>query len=412
MPQWSVTTSRPGSADTTTPAASSRPETMPRPRPPPSASGTAAWVKIVGIPALSQLELERAHHPDALDRRAGRAERSRLVAAVEAEDLDRALIGRPDAADLGPGVRRELLRGGARVLRRVGQQLRAQVVERRDHVARVGPAVLALAVEDHAGLEQLFGGAHRCPHQLHVCGAHHHRGRHHVAEPIARLRLAVLAGELVHRAGRLALDLGLGESLLPKERHHRVPVRGEAGVGVRERLAGPPQAQRPHGAVSIHLALHQPLHGDDAGVRAEAHGATAHQVSRGGEPEQEAEPPDQRGEHPRAAVIRYRHVPHLRGPLYARRLFAGTLVPRVISKVITPSTSPQNADPIPASVTPEAVVRNVTSAASRRFSSRTAVASALPTVASSASPAMPATSSAGNAARRDTTVEPKSPITT
>src|SRR4030095_16039806 len=216
MPHWSVTTSRSGSTDTTTPAASSRPETMPRPRPPPSASGTAAWVKIVGISALSQLELERAHHPDALDGRAGRTEWSRLVAAVEAEDLTRALIGRAGAADLGPGVRGELLRGGARVLRRVGQQLRAQVVERRDHVARVGSAVLALAVEDHPRLEQLLGGAHR--------GTHHHRGRHHVAEPIARLRLAVLAGELVHRAGRLALDLGLGESLLPEERHPHLPV--------------------------------------------------------------------------------------------------------------------------------------------------------------------------------------------
>src|SRR4029077_984341 len=100
------------------------------PRPTPSARGTAAWEKTVGTGlaqlelALAELELESTDHPDPLDRRAGRAERGRLVAAVQPEDLDRALVGRPDAADLGPGIRRELLGGGPRVLGGVGQQLR------------------------------------------------------------------------------------------------------------------------------------------------------------------------------------------------------------------------------------------------------------------------------------------------
>src|SRR4029077_13152297 len=98
--------------------------------PPPRGRGTAACEKTVGTrSSLAQLELEGADHPDALDRGAGRTERSRLVAAVQAEDLDRALVGRADAADLGPGVGRELLGGGPRVLGGVGQELRAQVVE-------------------------------------------------------------------------------------------------------------------------------------------------------------------------------------------------------------------------------------------------------------------------------------------
>src|SRR5258708_13241726 len=100
------------------------------PRPTPSARGTAACEKTVGT-GLAQLELERADHPDALDRRAGRAERGRLVASVQAEDLDRALVGRAAAADLAAGVRPELLGSGPRVLVRFAQQLRPQALELR-----------------------------------------------------------------------------------------------------------------------------------------------------------------------------------------------------------------------------------------------------------------------------------------
>ena len=84
---------------------------------------------------------------------------------------------------------------------------------------------------------------------------------------------------------------------------------------------------------------------------------------------------------------------------------------RSASNVTAPATSPQNADPIPAIDSPEAVTRNVTSAGSRSPSSFSATARLLPIVPSSAMPARVAISSLGKAANTAATVAPNSPIT-
>ena len=66
---------------------------------------------------------------------------------------------------------------------------------------------------------------------------------------------------------------------------------------------------------------------------------------------------------------------------------------------------------MPASETPEAVVRKVTSAASRSRSTARALARLLPMVPNSAMPATHATSSLGKAANSAATVAPNSPTT-
>src|SRR5688500_3992756 len=77
---------------------------------------------------LSQFKLEGTDDADFFYRCAGGAIRSRLVVAVAAEDLDRSLIGRMNLADRGARVGGKLLRDGARVFGRLGEQLRPEVV--------------------------------------------------------------------------------------------------------------------------------------------------------------------------------------------------------------------------------------------------------------------------------------------
>jgi hypothetical protein len=75
-----------------------------------------------------------------------------------------------------------------------------------------------------------------------------------------------------------------------------------------------------------------------------------------------------------------------------------------------PVSSPQKAEPMPASTTPEAVTRKVSKAGSRSASWASALASALPIVPSSAKPAIARTNSFGKARKSAPTVAPKSPI--
>src|SRR6185436_20462327 len=77
-----------------------------------------------------------------------------------------------------------------------------------------------------------------------------------------------------------------------------------------------------------------------------------------------------------------------------------------------PATRPQKAEPIPTSVTPDAVTRKVISAASRSRSDASAAASPLPIVPINARPAMAATSSWGKAANSAATVAPNNPTST
>ena len=69
-----------------------------------------------------------------------------------------------------------------------------------------------------------------------------------------------------------------------------------------------------------------------------------------------------------------------------------------------PATTPQKADPTPATTTPLSVTKKVMSAASRWDSSRKAAARPLPMVPNSASPAIATTSSLGNAVSSPVTV--------
>jgi hypothetical protein len=85
------------------------------------------------------------------------------------------------------------------------------------------------------------------------------------------------------------------------------------------------------------------------------------------------------------------------------------LLRRTISAA-SPASRPQNAEPMPAKATPEAVTRKVSSAGSRSASWLRAAASPLPIVPSSAKPAMASTSSRGKARKSEPTVAPKMPM--
>src|ERR1700754_3368616 len=77
--------------------------------------------------------------------------------------------------------------------------------------------------------------------------------------------------------------------------------------------------------------------------------------------------------------------------------------------VITPATSPQNAEPIDSSVSPDAVTIKVTSAASRCLPSCIAFVSPLMIEPNSASAATETTSALGNAAKSAAIVAPNTP---
>src|SRR5437016_13975779 len=94
---------------------------------------------------LSQFEFKRAHHANFFHRRACRTIGSGLVAAVAPEDLDHAVIGGTNLTDLSPRVGGELLGDAARVVRRLGEQLRPQFVELGNYVARICGRACALA---------------------------------------------------------------------------------------------------------------------------------------------------------------------------------------------------------------------------------------------------------------------------
>ena len=74
--------------------------------------------------ALAQLELKGADDANLLHRRAGRAIGAGLVVAIAAEYLNQSLVRRMDFADGNAGVGGELLRDGARIPGRLGEQPR------------------------------------------------------------------------------------------------------------------------------------------------------------------------------------------------------------------------------------------------------------------------------------------------
>ncbi|MNM57878.1 hypothetical protein D3C81_690960 [compost metagenome] len=80
-----------------------------------------------------------------------------------------------------------------------------------------------------------------------------------------------------------------------------------------------------------------------------------------------------------------------------------------MSKVSTPATIPQNAEPIENSVSPEAVTMNVISAASRSRASLMATVRPFMIEPNNAKAAMDNTSSFGNAANSAASVAPNTP---
>src|SRR5258705_4664318 len=198
----------------------------------------SGYLSVTGVHASLEVELERADHADLFHRRAGGAEGTGLVAAVEAKDLDHPLVRRADAAYLRARVCGELLRDGARVLGRLGEELRSEIVELRDHVARVRAASFA-AVECDSDLEELLGRPQRDLHEIDFVRLHDQGRRHHVAEAVGTLRLVEVPRALVDDPGGLAPDLLVLEPLLAQEGHRRVPVRADARLGVAEILTRP-----------------------------------------------------------------------------------------------------------------------------------------------------------------------------
>ena len=130
------------------------------------------------------------------------------------------------------------------------------------------------------------------------------RTHHHIAKPLTRLGLAILARELVDGPGGLAADLFVLESLALEKCKCNIPVGADPCVGLLKIITCPGKMKHPYRLIGLDLRFNQAFHGDGAGVGLETGAALSDEVAPNRESQKETDSQHDRGKKKNSVLMR------------------------------------------------------------------------------------------------------------